>query len=72
MLGKFASPLMNVAVHLAKNVLASLASMASTSAISITLVISNEDMGGSIRIIKSGLGVLIDGVSETVKHEIKQ
>ena len=39
----------------------------------ITLVISNKDMDDVIRIIKSleNLGVFIDGVSETVKHEIK-
>ena len=38
-----------------------------------TLVISNEDMDESIWIIKSlkNSGVLIDGVIETVKHEIK-
>ena len=40
----------------------------------ITLVISNEDMDDTIRIIKSleNSDVLIDGVSETVKHEVKQ
>ena len=40
----------------------------------ITLVISNEDMGDIIKIIKSleNSGVLIDGVSETVKLEIKR
>ena len=39
----------------------------------ITLVISNKDMDDVIRIIKplENLGVFIDGVSETVKHEIK-
>ena len=38
-----------------------------------TLFISNEDMDNIIRIIKSleDSGVLIDGVTETVKHEIK-
>ena len=39
-----------------------------------TLFISNEDMNDIIKIIKSleGSGVLIDGVTETVKHEIKK
>ena len=40
----------------------------------IALVISNEDMHDLIRIIKSleDLGLLIDGVSKKVKHEIKK
>ena len=39
-----------------------------------TLFISNEDMNDIIKIIKSleDSGVLIDGVTETVKHEIKK
>ena len=39
----------------------------------ITFVISNKDMDDNTRIIKSqkNLGGLIDGVSETAKHEIK-
>ena len=38
------------------------------------LFISNEDMNDIIKIIKSleDLGVLIDGVTETLKHEIKK
>ena len=38
-----------------------------------TLFISNEDMNDFIKIIKSlkDLGLLIEGVTETVKHEIK-
>ena len=38
-----------------------------------TLFISNEDMNYIIKIIKSleDLGILIDGITETVKHEIK-
>ena len=38
-----------------------------------TLFISNEDMNDIIKIIKSleDSGVVIDGVTETVKHEIK-
>ena len=39
-----------------------------------TLFISNEDMNDIIKVIKSleDSGVLIDGVTETVKHEIKK
>ena len=39
-----------------------------------TLFISNEDMNYIIKIIKSlvDLGLLIDGVTETVKHELKK
>ena len=35
---------------------------------------SNEDMNDIIKIIKTleNLGALIDGLSETVKHEIKK
>ena len=38
------------------------------------LFISNEDMNDMIKVIKSleDLGVLVDGVTETVKHEIKK
>ena len=38
-----------------------------------TLFTLNEDMNDIIKIIKllKDLGVLIDGVTETVKHEIK-
>ena len=40
----------------------------------IALVISNEGMDGIIRVIKllENLGVSIDGVSQTAKHEIKK
>ena len=40
----------------------------------LTLFISNEDTNDVIKIIKplEDSGVLTDGVSETVKHEIKQ
>ena len=39
-----------------------------------TLLISDEDMNDIIKVIKSleDSGVLIDGVTETVKHEIKK
>ena len=38
-----------------------------------SLFILNEYMGDTVRIIKSleDSGVLIDGVTETIKHEIK-
>ena len=40
----------------------------------MTLAISNENIDDTIRIVKSleNLGVLIDGISETIKHEIKR
>ena len=39
-----------------------------------TLFISNKNMNNIIKVIKSieGSGVLIDGVTETVKHDIKK
>ena len=83
---------MKVAVPMAKNVLAPLATMASAFAIDgatqrkmrgqgvrragkgITLVISNKGMDDIIKIIKSleNSDVFLDGVGETVKHEIKK
>ena len=41
--------------------------------IGFTLFILNEDMSDIIKIVKSleDLGLLIDGVTETIKHEIK-
>ena len=40
----------------------------------ITIVILNEDMADILRIINSleKSGILIDGGSETIKHEIKK
>ena len=40
----------------------------------ITLVISDEDMVSIIKVIKSleNSSILIDGISGTVKHEIKK
>ena len=37
----------------------------------LTLFISNEGMNDIIKITKSLEGILIDGVTETVKHKIK-
>ena len=84
-LDKLAGPLIKVDIPLSKKFLTPLATTASASAIDgaiqrkmlgkgITLVISNEEMNDIIKIIKSqeNSGALIDGVSETVKHEIKR
>ena len=86
MLCKFAGPLVEVTVPLAKNILALLANIASAFVIEgvtqtkmrvtgalragkeITLFIPNENIDEVIRIIKSSAGVLIDEVSEIVKH----
>ena len=40
----------------------------------LTLFVSNEDMNDIIKIVESleNSGLLIDGTSETVKHEIKK
>ena len=40
----------------------------------LTLFISNDDMNGVIKVIKllGDSGVLIDGITETVKHEIRK
>ena len=80
-LGKEA--LTNIAIPLARDNLPGLVSNL-TSAVSgkgavreeqgLTLFILNEDMNNIIKIIKplEDLGVLIDGVTETVKHKIKK
>ena len=85
LLGRLAGPLMNVAVPLAKNVLAALGISAAISAIdgSIkkkmlgsgvrTLIISNDEMDDILKIAKSleNSGLLLKGVSETIQHEAK-
>ena len=82
LLGKFAGPLMKVAVLLAKNILASLPTMASASAIDgaiqrkmrgkgvlgITLVILNESMDDIIRIINH-LNIQTYYLMELVKQQ---
>ena len=82
LLGKFAGPLMKVAVLLAKNVLASLPTMASASAtdgaiqrkmrgkgvLGITLVILNESMDDIIRIINH-LNIQTYYLMELVKQQ---
>ena len=86
LLGKLASPLMKVAMPLAKNVLAPLGSSAAMSAIdgsikkkmlgsgATTLIISNDEMDDILKIVKSlkNSGVLLKGVSETIQHEAKE
>ena len=86
LLSKLASPLMKVAMPLAKNVLAPLGLTAAMSAIdgsikkkilgsgTTTLIISNDEMNDIIKIVKSleNSGVLIKGVSETIQHEAKE
>ena len=86
LLGKLAGLLMKVAMPLAKNVLAPLGLSAAMSAIDgsikkkmlrsgiTTLIISNDEMDDILKIVKSleNSGVLLKGVSETIKHEAKE
>ena len=86
LLSKLAGPLMKVAMPLAKNVLAPLGLTTSMSAFhgsiqkkihgsgTTTLIIPNEDMNDIMKIIK-GLedsGILLKGVTKTVKNETKE
>ena len=84
LLSKLASPLMKLAMPLAKNVLSPLGLTAAMSAIdgskkkmlgsgTTTLIISNDEMN-DIKIVKSleNSGVLLKGVSETIQHEAKE
>ena len=80
--GKLAGPLMKVAMPLAKNVLAPLGLSAAMPAIdgsilgsgATTLIISNDEMGDILKIVKSleDSGILLKGVSETIQHEAKE
>ena len=86
LLSKLAGPLMKVAMPLAKNVLAPLGLTAAMSAIdgsikkkmlgsgTTTLIISNDEMNDIIKIVKSleDSGIILKGVSETIKHEAKE
>ena len=86
LLGKLAGPLIKVAMPLAKNVLAPLGLSAVMSAIdgsikkkmlgsgATTLIISNDEMGDILKIVKSleDSGILLKGVSETIQHEAKE
>ena len=86
LLGKLAGPLMKVAMPLVKNVLAPLGLSAAMSAIdgsikkkmlgsgATTLIISNDEMGDILKIVKSleDSGILLKGVSKTIQHEAKE
>ena len=85
LLSKLAGPLMNVAMPLAKNVLAPLGLTAAMSAIDgsiqkkihgsgIKLIIEEEDMQDIIKIIKEleNSDILLKRVSKTIENEIKE
>ena len=74
LLGKCTGPSMGVAVPLAKNILAPITTMKSSSAIDGAIQKNFTDKDEIIRVMKSpeNLGVLIDRVNETVKNEIKE
>ena len=85
LLSKLAGPLMKVAMPLAKNVLAPLGLTAAMSAIDgsiqkkihgsgVKLIIEQEDMNGIMKIIKvlENSGILLKGVSKTIKNETKE
>ena len=86
LLSKLAGPLMQVAMPLAKNVLAPLGLSAAMSAIdgsikkkmlgsgATALIISNDEMDDILKIVKSleNSGVLLKGVNETIQHEAKE
>ena len=85
LLSKLAGPLMKVAMPLAKNVLAPLGLSAAMSAIDgsiqkkmhgsgVKLIIEQEDIKGFMKIIKAleNSGILLKGVSKTIKNETKE
>ena len=85
LLSKLAGPLMQVALPLAKNVLAPLGLTAAISAIDggiqkkihgsgVKLIIEQEDMKDIMKIIKAleNSGILSKGVSKTIKNESKE
>ena len=85
LLSKFAGPLMKVALPLAKTVLAPLGLTAAMSAIDgsiqkkihgsgVKLIIEQEDMKDIMKIIKAleNSGILLKGVSKTIKNETKE
>ena len=85
LLSKLAGPLMNVAMPLAKNVLAPLGLTAAMSAIDgsiqkkihgsgIKLIIEEEDMKDIMKIIEAldNSGILIKGVTKTIENETKE
>ena len=85
LLSKLAGPLMKVALPLAKNVLAPLGLTAAMSATDgsiqkkihgsgVKLIIKQEDMKDIMKIIKAleNSGILLKGVSKTIKNETKE
>ena len=86
LLSKIASPLMKVAVPLAKNILAPLGITAVASAIdagiqkkihgsrTTTLMISNEEMNDIMKIDQAleDSNILLKGVTKTIKNETKE
>ena len=85
LLSKLAGPLMKVAMPLAKNVLTSLGLGSAMSAIDgsiqkkmngsgVKLIIEQEDMKDIMKIIKAleNSGILLKGVSKTIKNETKE
>ena len=85
LLSKLAGPLMKVALPLAKNVLAPLGLTAAMSAIDgsirtkshgsgVKLIIEQENMNDIMKIIKAleNSGILLKGVSKTIKNETKE
>ena len=86
LLSKLAGPLMKVAKPLAENVLALLGITATASAIdagiqkkihgsgTTTLIISNEEMNGIMKIIQAleDSNILVKGVTKTIKNETKE
>ena len=85
LLSKLAGPLMKVAMPLAKNVLAPLGLTAAMSAIDgsihkkihgsgVKLIIEQEDMNDIMKIIEAleNSGILLKGVSKTIKNETKE
>ena len=85
LLSKLASPLMKVALPLARNVLAPLGLTAAMSAIDgsiqkkihgsgVKLIIEQKDMKDIMKIIKAleNSGILLKGVSKTIKNETKE
>ena len=86
LLGKLAGPLMKVTMPLAKNELVPLGLSAAMSAVdgsikkkmlrsgATTLIISNDEMGDILKIVKSleDSGILLKGVSETIQYEAKE
>ena len=85
LLSKLAGPLMKVALPLAENVLAPLGLTAAMSTIDgsiqkkihgsgVKLIIEQEDMNDIVKIIKAleNSGILLKGVSKTIKNETKE